>query len=52
MGWEPIPEAEMPAVLAAITSGRCCVCIEAVLPERGGLYCCAHDDECDHEERP
>lgn len=47
MTWESIPDAAMPAVLAAVKDGRCVVCYGAIEPEHGGLYCCLCDDLCE-----
>lgn len=48
MTWEPVPAAEMPAVLSAVQEGRCVSCHGPIRPEHGGLYCCDCDEWCEH----
>ena len=45
MGWEPIPESEMPQVVEAAKSGGCVVCYKPAGPGHH-LYCHEHDDGC------
>lgn len=50
MGWQVIPEAELPAVIAAAREGRCVSCsgsISLACPGEHGFYCCGCDDNDD-----
>lgn len=51
MTLQPVPDAEIPSVIAAMNEGRCVACygeIDRTCLSEHELYCCAHDeaDQC------